>query len=152
MRLIRIYLHSNTSFIIIYSRYEENQNSCRFLGASTTEGNQRHSEPAAENGSRDEGQGVANMIYKPFQQQGTPEVVVDKFSGNHLEYQYFSTMFKEAVERKIKDPVGRLTRLIKFIDDETKDLVKHCIHLTLDTGYDTAITLLNKRYGSPHSL
>ena len=92
------------------------------------------------------------MIYKPFQQQGTPEVVVDKFSGNHLEYQYFSTMFKEAVERKIKDPVGRLTRLIKFIDDETKDLVKHCIHLTLDTGYDTTITLLNKRYGSPHSL
>ena len=34
---------------------EENQNSYRFLGASTTEGNQRHSEPAAENGSRDEG-------------------------------------------------------------------------------------------------
>ena len=61
-------------------------------------------------------------------------------------------MFKEVVEKKIKDPVGRLTRLIKFTDDETKDLVKHCIHLTPDTGYDTAITLLNKRCGSPHSL
>ena len=45
------------------------QNSSRFLGASTTESNQRHSKPAAdENESRDEDQeGVANMIYKLFQ-------------------------------------------------------------------------------------
>ena len=129
------------------------ENSCRFLGASTTEGNQRHSKPAAENKSRDEGQeGVANMICKLFQQQEAPEVEVDKFSGNPLEYQYFSTMFKEVVERKIKDPVGRLTRLIKFTDGEAKDLIKHCIHLTPDIGYDTAIMLLNKRYGNPHLL
>ena len=32
-------------------------------------------------------------------------------------------MFKEVVERKIKDPVGRLTRLIKFTDGEGKDLI-----------------------------
>ena len=70
------------------------------------------------------------MIYKPFQQQGALEVEVDKFSGDPLDYQYFSPVFKEVVERKIKDPVGRLTRPIKFTDDETKDLVKHCIHLT----------------------
>ena len=92
-------------------------------------GNQRHSNPEAENKSRDEGQeGVASMICKLFQQQGAPEVEVDKFSGNPLEYQYFSTMFKEVVERKIKDPVGRLKCLIKFTDGEAKDLIKHCIH------------------------
>ena len=59
-------------------------------------------------------------------------------------------MFKEVVERKIKDPVGRLTRFIKFTNGEAKDLMKHCIYLTPDTGYDTAITLLNKIYGNPH--
>ena len=49
------------------------ENSCRFLGASTTEDNQHHSKPAAENKSHDEGQeGVANMICKLFQQQGAP--------------------------------------------------------------------------------
>ena len=74
------------------------ENSCRFLGASTTEDNQRHSKPAAENKSFDEGQGVANMICKLFQQQGATEVEVDKFSGNPFEYQYFSTMFKEVVD------------------------------------------------------
>ena len=92
------------------------------------------------------------MICKLFQQQGAPEVEVDKFSGNPLEYQYFSTMFKEVVERKIKDPVGRLTRLIKFTDGEAKDLIKHCIHLTPEIDYDTAIMVLNKRYGNPHLL
>ena len=61
-------------------------------------------------------------------------------------------MFKEVIERKIKDPVGRLTRLIKFTAGEAKDLIKHCILLTPDIGYATAITLLNKRYGNPHLL
>ena len=43
------------------------QNSSRFLGASTTESNQRHSKSAAENESGDEDQqGVANKIYKLF--------------------------------------------------------------------------------------
>ena len=61
-------------------------------------------------------------------------------------------MFKEVLEGKIRDPVGRLTCLIKFTDGEAKDLIKHCIHVTPDIGYDTAITLLNKRYCSFHSL
>ena len=53
------------------------ENSCRFLGAPTTERNQRHSNPATENKNRDEGQeDVANMICKLFQQQGAPEVEV----------------------------------------------------------------------------
>ena len=92
------------------------------------------------------------MICKLSQQQGAPEVELDKFSGNPLEYQYFSTMFREVVERKIRDPVGRLAQLIKFTDGEAKDLIKHCIHLAPNTGYDTAIILLKKRYSNPHLL
>ena len=72
-------------------------------------------------------------------------------------------MFKEVVERKVSDPVERLTHLIKFTDGETKGLIKHCIHLTLDIRYDTAITLLlrcyyaaitllNITYDNPHSV
>ena len=63
------------------------------------------------------------MIWNLFQQQEAPEVEVDKFSGNPLDYQSFSTMFKEVVERKIKYPVGKFTRLIKFTDGEVKDLI-----------------------------
>ena len=69
------------------------------------------------------------MIWELFLQQGAPEAEVDKFSGNPLKYLYFSTMFKEVVERKLKDPVGWLAHLIKFTDGEAKNLIKHCIHL-----------------------
>ena len=61
-------------------------------------------------------------------------------------------MFKEVVARKIKDPASRLTRLITFTYGEAKDLIKYCIHLIPDIGYDAAIRLLNKRHGSPHLL
>ena len=56
------------------------------------------------------------------------------------------------VERKVKEPVRRLTRLIKFTDGEAKDMIKRWMHLTPDIGYDTAITLLKNRYGNSHSL
>lgn len=70
------------------------------------------------------------MICKHFRPEGAPEVEVDKVSGDPLEYQYFSTMFREVVERKTKDTVGRLTSLIKFAGGKAKDLIKHCIHLS----------------------
>ena len=95
---------------------------------------------------------LQTWFYKLFQQQRAPEVEVDKFKGNPLEYQYFSKMLKEAIKRKIRDPVGSLTTLIKFTEVEAKDLIKHCIHLKPEIRYDTAITLMNKRYGNPHSL
>ena len=31
-------------------------------------------------------------------------------------------------------------------------MIKHCIHLPRETGYETAIRLLNNRYGNPHYL
>ena len=44
--------------------------------------------PTAENKKLDEGQeGVSKMICKLFQQQGAPEIEVDKISGNPLKYQ-----------------------------------------------------------------
>ena len=63
------------------------------------------------------------MVCKLFQQQGSVEVEVDEFSGIHLEYQYFSTMLKKMVERKTKDPVGRLICVIRFAEDLKKDTV-----------------------------
>ena len=46
--------------------------------------------------------------------QSAPDVEIDNFSGDYMEYKYFMATFKEVVERKIEDPMGRLTKLIKF--------------------------------------
>ena len=140
------------------NHFHENYN--RVLGSNMADRSHYNMHPEGENRKRSSGNHrraevsntATNMIFDFLRQQGAPEIEIDKFSGNPLEYQYFSSMFKEVVERKIMDPVGRLTRLIKFTDGEAKDLIKHCIHLPSESGYDTAVTLLNKRYGNPHSL
>ena len=49
------------------------------------------------------------MLCKLIQQQGAPVVDIDTFSGDPLEYHYFMEVFKEVVEKRIKDPRGRPT-------------------------------------------
>ena len=61
-------------------------------------------------------------------------------------------MFKQVVKKKVSDQMGRLTRLLKFAGGEAKKLIKHCIHLPPDTGYESAVRLLNNKYGNPHCL
>ena len=72
--------------------------------------------------------------------------------GNLLEYQYFVSMFNQVVEKKVSDQTGRLTRLLKFTGGEAKELIKYCIHFPPETVYETAVRLLNNRYGNPHHL
>ena len=103
-------------------------NSCRFLGGSTTESNQCHwfktSSSSWDWKSSWTWRSCCQNDLKTFLATVGPEVEVHKISGNPLEYKYFSAMFKEVVERKMKDPVDRLAWLIKFLDGGAKDLIK----------------------------
>ena len=66
-------------------------------------------------------------------------------------YHYFLAVFDEVVE-KIDDARGRLTRLIKYTDGEPKEMIKHCIHQPANIGYKNARSLLEQKYGNPHSI
>ena len=85
-----------------------------------------------------------------IQQQAAPEVELDTFDGNPLEYNYFMDLFHEVVEKWIEDPKGRLLRLLKYTKGEAHDLIKHCVQEPSYMGYSTAKGLLRKRYGDPH--
>ena len=61
-------------------------------------------------------------------------------------------MFRESVEKKIEDPQGRLTRLIKYTSGEARELIKHFINDAPEFGYGNAMALLRKQYGDPHKL
>ena len=69
-----------------------------------------------------------------------------------MEYQYFVSMFNQVLEKKVSDQTGRLTRLSKVTGGEANELIKHCIHHPPETGYETAVRLLNNRYGNTHHL
>ena len=44
------------------------------------------------------------MMCKLVNQQSAPEIDIDVFGGNPLEFHYFMAVFDEAVEKKIEDP------------------------------------------------
>ena len=85
-----------------------------------------------------------------FNQQSAPNVDIDVFSGDPMEYQYFMATFREVVEKKIADPMGRLIRLIKYTSGEAKELIRHCIHLPPSVCYQEAKALLSKEYGDSY--
>ena len=43
-------------------------------------------------------------------------------------------MFKEVVEKRIKDTAGKITRLIKLTDGEAKERTKRFIYLSPESG------------------
>ena len=54
------------------------------------------------------------MMCKLFSQQSATNVDIDVLDGSSLEFSYVMSMFEEIVERKVVNPRGRLTRLIKY--------------------------------------
>ena len=78
---------------------------------------------------------TTNVLCQLRKQKAAPENEIDTFDGKQLNYFYFMALFKEAVERKIDDPKGRLTRLTKFTSGEAKELTQHCIQLPDLIGY-----------------
>ena len=95
---------------------------------------------------------ITEMLCKLVKEQSAPQVDLEPFDGNPLEYKYFMSMFKESVEKKIEDPRGRLTRLIQYTRGEAKDLIINFINDRPDYGYNNAMAVLHRQYGNPHTL
>ena len=49
----------------------------------------------------------SDALYELLQLQAAPEVDMEQFDGNSLNYRYFMALFAEVVETKIEEPRGR---------------------------------------------
>ena len=56
-----------------------------------------------------ENDNAAEMLSKLIREQSTPQVDMEPFEENPLDFKNFMSMFQESVEEKIDDPSGRLT-------------------------------------------
>ena len=81
-----------------------------------------------------------------------PELEIDMFRGNPLDFWFFMTFFAEAVERRASDPRSRLVRLLKYLSDEPKDLIQSCIYLPPSTCYVEAKRLLVEQYADSYHI
>ena len=52
---------------------------------------------------------VSDILCKMMKQQSAPEININVFDGNPLNFHYFMAVFKEAAEKKIEYTRGRLT-------------------------------------------
>ena len=85
------------------------------------------------------------MLSKLLWQQSAPQVDMEPFEGNSLEFTNFMSIYQESVKNKIDDPRGRLTWLIKYIRGDPRELVKNFINDRADCGHKNAIALFQKQ-------
>ena len=95
---------------------------------------------------------TSDMLWKLLRLQSAPDVDIETFDGNVLNYHYFIALFREVVESKVDGPRGKLTRLIKYTSGDAKELIKHCIELPSNEGFKYAKYLLEKVHGNPHKI
>ena len=95
-------------------------------------------------------QTATDALCQLLRQQAAPEVDIEAFDRNLLNFKYFLSLFKEVVEMKVDDRRGRLTCLIKYMSGEAKELVKNCLYLPASEDYKEAIRMMNEGYGDPH--
>ena len=92
------------------------------------------------------------IMSKLLRQQAAPDVDINIFMGDSVDCHYFIAVFDEVVEKKIDDPRGRLTRLIKYTYGQPKEIIKHCIQQPAAVGYENARSLFEEKYGNPHQI
>ena len=63
----------------------------------------------------------ADLLRTLVREQAAPQVTIEPFDGNSLNFAYFLSMSTESVERNIEDPMGRLIRLIKCTTGEARN-------------------------------
>ena len=65
---------------------------------------------------------LQDVMCNLLKRQSTPDVDIDEFDSNPINYHYFIAILTEVVESKIDYPCGCLARLIKYTKGETKEL------------------------------
>ena len=70
---------------------------------------------------------IVDALCHLVKQQSAPDIELDVFDGNPLDFHYFMTLFHEVVEKRIDDPRGRLARLLKYTSGNAKEMIKHCV-------------------------
>ena len=134
----------------IISNEEEATSSQNYQAAKKQTSNETPNRTSTFLVPKNQNSAINETLCRLLEQQGAPDVTIDKFDGNPLEYKYFISTFMEAVDSKVCTDRGRLLRLNQHLEGEQKELVRHCIQEPPSLGYRHALQLLKDQYGDPY--
>ena len=79
-----------------------------------------------------------------------PDIKIEVFDGNPLDFWFFMASFKESVESKCSDQRNKFLRLSQYLSGEPKELVEGCIFES--SCYDKAKQMLTNQYGNRYRI
>ena len=85
---------------------------------------------------------MVDLMMKLVNLHTAPDVDLDVFRGDPLEYEYFRAAFKEVGEKKVTDSRGRLIRMLQYTSEDPKELIKSCLNEKEEGCFEKAISLL----------
>lgn len=88
---------------------------------------------------------MANALMLP-----KPELLT--FDGNPLKYWGFVRNYQQNIEAKTADSGERLNYLLQYCTGKAKEVIKNCVVLDSDEGYEVARKLLHERFGEPYAI
>lgn len=92
------------------------------------------------------------MLVKQQQVSSLPCMEVPVFSGDVLMYSSFIRAFEHAVESKTDSSADRLYFLEQYTSGLPRDLVRSCLHMIPDIGFERAKALLKEHYGDEYKI
>ena len=81
-----------------------------------------------------------------------PQPEVPTFTGDPIEYCSFIRAFESMIEAKTASPSSRLYYLVQYTAGDVQELMRSCLAIDSERGYQEARKLLAKRYGQPYKI
>lgn len=81
-----------------------------------------------------------------------PHTEVPVFTGDPIEYCGFIRAFENLIETKTTSPSARLYYLIQFTKGDVQELMRSCLPMEANEGYDKAKGLLKSKHGQSYKI
>ncbi|KAK0141927.1 hypothetical protein N1851_020398 [Merluccius polli] len=90
---------------------------------------------------------ITSILVKQQKQSTLPQREIPVFSGDVLSYRPFIRAFEHIIENKTEGSADRLYFLDQYTSGLPRNLVRSCLHMSPERGYEKAKALLQEHYG-----
>ena len=95
---------------------------------------------------------ITSLLLENHVRSSLPKQTIQPFSGDALEFNSFIRSFEYNVEQRTNKNMERLYYLEQYTRGEANSLVKSCMLMPEDVGYNYAKNMLHKRFGNRHKI